>query len=82
MFNLRPYLLAPKFSIITTLHLRGNKLGDREAKILCDALVLNTTVTYMDVSVNAFSDKVGRCRLTISKHVLKAPMFPALETII
>jgi hypothetical protein len=50
-----PPMLAPKFSIITTLHLRGNKLGDREARVLCDALVLNTTCTYVDVSV-------GRCR--------------------
>jgi len=30
----------------------------------------------------AEEDKVGRCRLTVSKTMLKAPMISALETVI
>ena len=54
-----PPLLRLNFSVVTTLHLRGNKLGDREARVLCDALTPNKTVTYLDISVNELSDKGG-----------------------
>mmetsp|Transcript_7244 Transcript_7244/g.25530 ORF Transcript_7244/g.25530 Transcript_7244/m.25530 type:complete len:353 (-) Transcript_7244:86-1144(-) len=53
-------LFEPKASKLTTVCLRGNKLQDREAKLLAEKLSGNTTVTYLDLSVNLFSERAGR----------------------
>jgi hypothetical protein len=37
---------------------------------------------FMMLQMGALSNMVGRCRLRVSKPVLKAPMVSALETVI
>ena len=46
-------------------------------------MILNEAYdVLMDETERKVYDQAGRCRLTVSKPVLKAPMVSALETII
>jgi hypothetical protein len=48
-------------SCLETLELERTRSGDAEAKLLCDGLCLNKTVTFLNVANNLFAETSGHC---------------------
>ena len=57
---------------ITSLNMRGNQIGDKGVRALCNMLLKNPNISTLDISHNAIGDEGARCVLNAVDKATKS----------